>query len=75
MSKQSFIKLSKLDLFIAEKLNAWELRSGGRRQLRQVQEDRSIMLSQVVQKHFAEYAATTVLFDLKAHPETAGPIA
>ena len=75
MSKQSFIKLSKLDLFIAEKLNAWELRSGGRRQLRQVQEDRSIMLSQFVQKHFADYAATTVLLDLKAHPETAGPIA
>ncbi len=33
------------------------------------------MLSQFVQKHSAGYAATTVLLDLRAHPETAGPIA
>jgi hypothetical protein len=33
------------------------------------------MLSKSVRKHSADNAATTVLLDLRAHPETAGPIA
>ena len=74
LSKQGFTKLTNLLCFFAEEFNAWEVGSGGRGQLTQVKEDRSDMLCNLLLKHSVAKATTSVFVDLKAHPETAGPI-
>ena len=50
------------------------LGSGGRGQLTQVKEDRPDMLCNLLLKHSVAKATTSIFVDLKAHPETAGPI-